>query len=312
MPIPGVAPLPIDGPGSAVGVDRPRFTAYAGDGSTWHLGDGTDDGTAWIVLMPGMTGLEHPPVTLYSASTPQLAGARYTGMHVEPRPVFIPIAVVASTYEEATELRRKLIYAFSPLNGDTRLEAAQPDGTTRTLTVRFTAEGMAGDESVDQAGLTWATYGLVGVSFDPFWMGEPVHAVWTNPAPRPFFPLAASLFRLSQSNILGDAIISNIGEVEAFPRWTLKGPATGLTISSGEQAITVNRTIPSFDLLIIDTDPTRRLVATGTGVNAWPDVPDGYKLWTLPPGNIFATFAVEGADEDTALYLDFTPRYLRW
>jgi phage-related protein len=145
-------------------------------------------------------------------------------------------------------------------------------------------------------------YGLNFTAFDnPYWFGDVESpSPWTVANPRAFFPLAPDVFTLSSQQVLGGTLIVNTGDVDAYPVWTLTGPATSLTLQLGDRAFTVNSTLTAGQTLVIDTDPRLRTVTDGGGANRWPDVSlTDFDLWTLPPGTNAVTVTVTGGTSAT-------------
>src|SRR5690606_37411717 len=109
---------------------------------------------------------------------------------------------------------------------------------------------------------------------------------------------------------LGDTVIYQDGDVEAWPVWTITGPL--------EQLIAINHTIgASFTLtyspgagdeIVITTDPPTVRGPGGevlTGALDWP----GATLWGLVPGENRVAFVALGASAGTRIELTYVPRY---
>ncbi len=306
MPIPALVlvapPIP------AASSDRPAISILGGDGQFWDL-TGLDDTP---LLMPGATGLDLPPSTAYSDPTPGLAGASWGGSHDDPRAVFLPLYLEGQTRAEAVALRRSLLSSIHWTRGVAQLCVAEPDGFRRYLNMTY-LNGGEGNEGVDQAGMSWVTYGLNFVAFDnPYWFGDPVSPPpWVVASPRAFFPLKPMVFTLSGSQVLGGTLVDNLGDVDAYPTWVLAGPATSLTLTLGTRSITVNTALTAGQSLTINTDPRQQTIVDGTGANRWPDVAAGFDLWALPPGVAAITVTVAGGGTTTSLQMTYQPRYLK-
>lgn len=304
MPIPALLPVLPPLPSSLA--ERPNISITGSDGVFWDLAD--YDGH--VFLQPGFTGFDAPPVTVYSDGTPGIAGAAYLGSHDEARPVFLPVYTVGSTRAEAVSYRRALIASLS--RGLNRLCVAETDGYRRYLDCYYTG-GAEGAEGVDNAGLLWAIYGLNFVALDnPYWYGDVVTpSSWVIPNARSFFPLAPAVFTLSSSQVLGGTLIDNVGEVDAYPVWTLTGPASSLTLQLGTRTFTTNSTLLAGASLVIDTDPRTQTLLDNTNVNRWGDVDTtAIDLWPLPPGVNAVTVTVTGGSGATALSMSYVPRFL--
>jgi hypothetical protein len=110
--------------------------------------------------------------------------------------------------------------------------------------------------------------------------------------------------------VLGITPIDNPGEVDAWPVWTITGPATVITatnVSTG-QSFVLTKTLAAGELVTITTQrPTVRGPLGENLVNAlnWPSC----YLWPLIPGTNQVNFAVAGASTGTAIELSFYPRW---
>lgn len=107
--------------------------------------------------------------------------------------------------------------------------------------------------------------------------------------------------------------INNPGDVEAWPRWTIRGPMTYM-IAENRTAGTrfgLRYTLLDEQTITITTNrPTVRGpgAANLTGAVEWFD-PAGCELWPLRDGDNQISFRVDGAGPGTRVDLDFTPRY---
>lgn len=304
MPIPAL--LPVLPPLPSALSDRPNVSITGVDGVFWDLADTAGH----VFLSPGFTGMDAPPVTVYSDGTPGIGGAAYLGSHDDARAVFLPIYTEGATRAEAVSYRRALVASLT--RGLNRLSVAETDGYRRYLDCYYTG-GAEGAEGSDLAGLTWAIYGLNFIALDnPYWYGDVVTpSPWVVPNPRTFFPLAPAVFTLSSSQVLGGTLIDNTGEVDAYPVWTLTGPASSLTLQLGARTFTTNTALTAGQTLTIDTDPRTQTLTDGAGANRWGDVDTtAIDLWPLPPGVNPVTVTVTGGTTSTSLSMSYVPRYL--
>lgn len=306
MPIPAL--LPVAPPIPASTADRPNISITGGDGVFWDL----TNLDARVLLMPGHTGFDAPPTTAFVDGTPGLPGAAWQGSHDDARTISIPVYLEGSTRSEAVALRRALVSSVHHTRGLATVCVAEPDGYRRYLQCVYTG-GAEGAEGTDNAGLAWCVYTLLFAAYDnPYWFGDVVTPTpWTVASPQAFFPLKPAVFTLSSSQVLGGTLIDNTGDVDAYPVWTLKGPATSLTLTLGSETVVVNSTLSAGQTLIIDTDPRSQTITDGTGANRWADVASGFDLWALPPGVNAVTVTVGGGGAATQLSVAYQPRYLK-
>ena len=64
------------------------------------------------------------------------------------------------------------------------------------------------------------------------------------------------LLRIRSASQLSSAKLTNEGDLEAWPVWTIKGPLTSVTVGIDGATVQWNVALTSTDILVIDTDPT--------------------------------------------------------
>lgn len=115
---------------------------------------------------------------------------------------------------------------------------------------------------------------------------------------------------VTNSSVLGLTSLDNIGDLKAWPTWTVQGPmlalvATNLTTS---QSFTLTKTLTSGQSVKITTDrPTVRDNADHNIIGSinWPAA----TLWGLETGLNAVNFAATGAGPGTSIQLAYYPRY---
>lgn len=103
----------------------------------------------------------------------------------------------------------------------------------------------------------WASYGVSLIADDPFWTGEAVRRVWAQSDAVDFYGgvAKAPVFHISSGSQLSTAKITNEGDLEAWPVWTITGPLTSVTVGVDGETVQWNVALTSTDILVIDTDP---------------------------------------------------------
>lgn len=291
-------------PASDVGTIQ--ATWIAPDGTQWLLTPPVGVDYGWLTG-PGIAGWGAPPVSLTADLHPR-GGSRVRFRRAEQRTITWPLLVYGSTHMELTQRRRALTEAFVMTRrlGPGILRVARPDGTARQISAWYQdgAQGSGGED--------WLHTNLVVqlLCEDPWWRDvEPTtvyreHQASTTPFLNPF-PTVAN------SQVLGATTITNSGGVEAWPTWTITGPATGLTATNNTtgEAFTLTHTLASSaEKITITTDPPTVRGPSAevlTGALNWP----GAVLWGLQPGVNNVTFTVSGAAAGTSITLSYYARY---
>lgn len=275
------------------------------DGSEWDL---TNPSGGVFLTTKGVEGLGMPSHLAWVGESPAVHGQYYRGHVVEPRPVFWPAYLYSDKgTAEWLALDRAFWRSLQPgKHGQWTVET--PGGGRRSLSCRFVDDGRHA-YPYDPLFRGWAAYGVSLIADNPFWTGEPVRRTWSQGASTDFYGGAAKgpPFHISSGSQLSSATITNEGDLEAWPVWTITGPLTSVTV--GVDGVTVQWTVAlaAGDVLVIDTDPTVQ--------SAWlngVDVTDqlGTADFTpIPPGEdrpLSLTMAGTGAVEAS-----IAPRYYK-
>jgi hypothetical protein len=188
--------------------------------------------------------------------------------------------------------------------GPGRLQIARPDGSVREILACYEA----GFDGEPRQGWTYDTAVLALYCEDPYWRDVAPTTVLRE------FALGADFLRpfmtVSSSRTLGETQIDNRGDVEAWPAWTITGPASsvGATNSTTGEAFTLTHTLLAGQIVGITTDPPTVRGPAGevlTGSLDWP----GARLWALQPGVNDVDFQVGGSGPGTRIELSYYQRY---
>ena len=257
------------------------------DGLTWIDTDGVEhdlrsfaDGAE--ILDRGVRGRFMPPVKIIEAETPGQPGSRRREVRHLARDIAVPLYVEG---ESASALRgtvRDWLRRFDAVLGNGRLRATPPIGGQREIACCY-EDGFEGDEGTNGAGLHWQTATLLFHAFDPYWYDvSPIVVSWTlgaTPATFfPFFPL-----RLTSSEVFADAVVSNGGDVEAWPVWTITGPGSSIVLRNltTGKLLNLSTVLTAGETATIDTRPGAKTVVKNDGSNLFPDLLSDSSLWPL-------------------------------
>lgn len=299
----GSSAAPSSAPVQWTGFDM-RWTGA--DGSKWNLTNASD-GT---VMMPGVRGLSMPPVVHHRAAHASVPGARWRGLHVDVREVFWPLQVYTGDGSAAwLEKDRAFWRSLDPVKTGT-WTVIQPDGTRRSLKLRFVDDGEAafGHDPV-QGG--WNSYGITLAAEQPFWEADEIKKSWeSGNTPVDFF---GPPFTITGGGTLTEAKLENPGDVDAHVVWRVYGPCTSASVGINGKTITVPFAIDAGKYVRIDTNPTAQTawLSDGNG-NLTVDKTGSLTGITFAPLPGKATsdlsLTMAGTGKITAT---FTPRYYR-
>lgn len=279
----------------------PRFTWLAPDGQEWPL----DDLRLGWVTPRGRAGLGAAPIELVSDAHPR-GGSRVRHIQPQSRVITWPLFIEGSSHLEFIGRYRDLARAFASTRwrGPGRLRVARPDGTTREIEAFY----QAGFDGEPGRGWLHDTVVLSLFCEDPYWRGaEAVSSPYVNGAAVSYL---SPYLTVSPSSVLGAASATNPGDVEAWPSWSIVGPASAVTATNHTtgESFTLTATLTAGQTATITTDPPTVRGPAGqnwTGSLNWP----GAVLWGLQPGFNDVEFAVTGASSATSITLAYVPRY---
>lgn len=245
-------PLPPPAPVQAWGRMSSTWTGW--DGSEWDL---TNPHKSPVFLkQDGTEGMHMPSHVAWTSSSPAVHGQTFRGYSVQPREAFWPIFLYSDKgSREWLEIDAAFWRTLQP-GKHGRWSVTTPYGGTRTLHVR-SADNGGFAYTADPMRRGWVSYPVALIADDPFWYGEPVRQAWSEGESVDFFGGAgkAPLFHISSASQFTEARISNAGDVEAWPVWTVKGPGSGITLGVGGRQIDWSGTLTAGDILVVDADP---------------------------------------------------------
>lgn len=308
-PPPVVQPPVVQPPVQLPEVGFASATFYAPDGTAWPL---TDPPRGWFTLADGVSGLGAAPVEFTTDAHPR-GGSRLRHVQPQDRTIIWPLHVYGATHVEFVTRWRALVRAFTATlrQGPGILEIARPDGTRRQIPCYYQQgfEGENTDAISDSAILTLYCE-------DPYWTDPvPVVVHRESSTGEDFLEPYPSI---SSSQVLGETVVVNPGDVLVWPQWLITGPASLVTFTHADSGdsfeLDPNATpighgnLLTSEQVTVTTDPPRVRYENGDnwiGALNWP----GAVLWALRPGANTVTFQLDGSGPGSAVDLSFFPRY---
>lgn len=304
------------GPGGTVGPSGTGTTAVdagsgsivatwlAPDGMVWQLTD-TSPASGWFTR----TDIAGWGCTTYEITTDPNARGGETVRHIRSQPARItwPLHVWGDNHTMFYERERLIKKAFTMTvhrSAPGILRVARPDGTAREIEAYY-EDGWGG-----QGGENWLFANPVLTLYAPDGYWRDVAATVARRSYAPASSFFSPFPSITGSNVLGDTIINNPGDVTAWPTWTVTGPCTQViaTNATTGQSFTLSYVLLAGEQITITTDrPTVRGPAGENIVSAlnWPTA----YLWGLAPGNNVIQFIAAGSSSGSAVELSFHARY---
>lgn len=276
------------------------------NGASTILQGVTSRHVAWNI-----SGRFAPPVLFEEEGIPEQDGLRLRATRFGAREFTLPVWVKASTESELRTSLRALVKAMNPKRGNGKIRVTSPVGDQREIVCRV-SDGLGaverlGDTSTDLA----QQLALVFRAHDPYWQAvsdiTDTYVAATAAKFFPFFPL-----RLSSSTVFADASPDNIGDVDAWPVWSITGPGSGIVLRNltTGYSMTLSTSLGIGETLAIDTRPGVKTVARGDGTNLFTDLSTTSYLWPLAEGVNQVRAEMASATAASTVTLAFRPRYL--
>lgn len=275
-------------------------------GVEWPLSDESDERGYFTTFGPA--GWGSPVYEVVTDPIPR-GGVRVRYVRAEPARIVWPLYVWGETYGQFMQRYRALRQAFlmtAHRQMPGTLRVALPDGSAREIECYY-EEGWTGE-----AGENWlfANPVLTLLAPDGYWRDAAAQTVL-----REYTGSSASFLSpfptVSTSQVLGDSTVENLGDVEAWPVWTITGPMDSLTATNttaGREFI-LNTSLTAGQQVVITTQQTTVRGPAGENLIGDLNWPLAY-LWPLLPGTNEIVFSVGGGATGTKVEMSYHQRYV--
>lgn len=243
------------------------------DGSNWSL----SDEESGLVLMRDVRGFGGISIDNHRDDHAGLAGSRWRDYRATNREIFLPLQVFSDGDSQAwVEHNRR--FAKTLRAGKTGwLHIIHPDGQHRRIQARYD-KGLEESFLMDPAFFGWANYGIYLTSEQPYWeAAEPVGDIWRSPEPVFFFgggvtPGLAPPLGISDEKDVSTATITNPGDVETWPKWTYRGPATSASVGVDGEIVEIPIALLTGESIVLDLNPYEQSAIKSTAAGVETDV----------------------------------------
>ena len=277
-------------------------------GWAWIDPDGNEHDLTWetsplLHVSRGSAGLGMPPVELVTEKLPTMPGGLVRYAQTRPLEINLPIQVRGTTFADLLG-RVELLRSWFGTSSETSrtpgyLRVTRPQDDTQRQLACFYTGGLEGD--LNDGGPTWAPLVVSLLAPDPYWTSVNDEEVVYG-----------------QSDIGTTLAVINSGDFDAYPVWTITGPASAITVTNlttGKSfALTDNGglSLAAASQLVVDTRPTSQRTEPQVlhdGDSAVFDrLTPSSELWWLQPGQNNFTVAASGTTGSTAVNLAWLPR----
>lgn len=265
------------------------------------------------------------PVDAQIASDQMWDGSSLVRNHrLQPRVITVPLYILApdtATYlARLRALQAALRHPPDPATGlpvPGRITVHLPDGTQRSAPAYYQSGASPTEDQVDDvaAGLV-ALPNLQWYAPVPTWEGEEISQTWQlagTPSGVPPMPPVL----LGTGTVLGSTQITNPGDADAYPVWTITGPGTPVISNAGTgESYEFTTALAAGQTVTVDCRPVEIAPQTGltavdnTGTDWWPAFADYPDFWTLPPGTSSISLEMDGATSASSVSVSASARWL--
>jgi phage-related protein len=263
-----------------------------------------DGDTVTLYKVRGAAGRWMPPVHVDDRPVPGDHGTRFRGCRFDAAQPVIPILIEGADPEAYRQALRDVASALNPAKGVGKLRATF-DGAVREQSAIY-IDGLNHPEDFPLHGQPAVMFR----AFDPFWYDTAtVVGTFETGTAAPFFPILP--IRLASSEVFADAVVDNTGDIEAWPIWTITGPASSLIlehVDSGKQ-LALDYTLAAGDVVTVDTSPGVKTVTLDDGTNLFPYL-SSRQFWPLVRGANNIRVELGGATDDSQVQMVYRRRWL--
>jgi hypothetical protein len=299
---------------------------WLGKQVTWTSASGAvidlTDSDGGYISTTGRTGFG--PVDAQIVSDQMWDGSTLVRTHrQQPRVMTIPLYVMgpdSDTYRARLgALRATLRHPVDPATGlpvPGRVTVSLPDASQRSIAAYYQGGGNPTEDQLDDVAAGWCV--LPNLQFYapvPTFEGDTVSKTWQlAPVSAGVPPMPPVL--LGSGAVIGASTVTNPGDTDAYPIWTITGPGT-VTVTNADsgQSYAFTTAIPAGTVVTVDCRPVELAPTTGLtaidagGTDWWPNLADYPDFWTLPPGDTNLSITVTGATAASNVTVEFAPRY---
>lgn len=257
-----------------------------------------------LFVMAWPSGLGVPPIAMTIEKLPMLGGGVARPAAIQPREIELPIHASAASLG-ALELLLDNVRAWFDTGDERRrapgyLRVTRPsDDEVRRIACYYVG-GLEGEADAESAFDVDLVVSLIAP--DPAWTAaDEIEATYT------------------QADILAQQAILNLGDFDAYPIWTITGPASTIVLSNQTtnkaMVFTANGglSLTTGEELTIDTRPpslrSTLAVVDGDGTPHSNKLAAQSALWHFVPGQNNFTVSAVGTSADTRFNLRWLPRY---
>lgn len=276
------------------------------------------DGSLGVSVRRGARGLGFPRVTPYGDKLPYGPGVALRRIGTPANLLELPIRLERSTaalLDALLDSVRGWVMPGTERNATpstVKLQVTRSDGAVREIEGVY-AGGLEGD---DAAGITtWQLAMLNLFCYEAYWRDATAttFTFTSGEGVRSWFPYWP--YDLTPSSVFAEETITNTGQIETWPVWTITGPGTNPTLTNlttGEVLELSGLTLAAGDVVTVDTSergPTAKTITNQNNVNLWPYATPTSAMWPLGVGANEVRAAMGNVSVASAVSMSYRRRW---
>jgi hypothetical protein len=268
-------------------------------------------GSVQFLIRAGVLGRLMPPVAIFEDPSPGGPGGRYYASRHLTRPLEVP--VVAPPYFAGREELREWARVLDPRRGPGQLVVERGQFAGRWLRCIYEA----GLDVVREDGTSPQLLGtLLFRAMEPYWQDGETMRLQVSLLGQveewfPIFPLV-----LGRSTAQGQFDAWNLGDVECWPVFTIRGPGSDIRLTNrttGRLIASTSLQLSAAQFLQIDTrvgHKTALLYEGATIIDVFGQLTDDTEFWPLVEGLNDIHLDLGLATAQTEILAEYTQQYL--
>jgi phage-related protein len=266
-----------------------------------------------IKYLYGRTGAFITEFDTIEEKTPGRPGVKLQVMTIEPVEVELPFRVRGSNAADLWGRLRRMRQAFNPMLGDGYLRVTSPDGVQREMKGRFIDFIVKEDSKSSFYNDNIPSFQdilLVFKGFEGVWEStSTITKTFTTGSVVNFFPILP--LRLASSTVFSSDNVTNNGDLEAYPVFTITGPGNNIALNN----LTTSKTISFSDLTLsvgetLTIDTKAGTIVKNGYIEAYSSLDWGCSLWPLVPGENKISIEMSGGTENSSVVISYKERFI--
>lgn len=272
-----------------------------------------DGGSTTLDVEWDVSGRFMPPVKFTEQGVPGRPGAILRATRHDIRDFMLTFWLDEPDDSSIRAAMRSMVAKMDPLRGTGKVRVTGPDGLQREIECVYAAGLDMTERLGDFSGIYSQKCVVQFRAHWPYWRDTlPLTFVYGAGTSQPFLGNPFFPLRITSSAVAAQQVITNDGDVDAWPVWTVSGPGSGVVLKN----VTTNKwtdltpvSLLTGQLLTVDTRPGRKTITINTGgvvTNAFSSLSNTSELWSLARGDntiqLQMTNTVPGSSQLTLTY----------